>query len=259
MSRPVALITGASSGLGAEFAKEFAQRGYDLVVTARREDKLAALATDLAGSNGASVTVIAADLSSDDGCRALLAGLIEREIDVDVLVNNAGAAHTGPFADMPPGRALELVDLNVRALVQLTEGVLPGMRARGRGHVLNVASIVGFQAVPGMTAYSASKAFVLSFSEGLAEELVGSGVRVTALCPGLTKTEMVADLDVAQVPELLMADAGQVVRDGVSAMKRGEVVYVPGAANQALVTWLGIQPRSIVRMLSGVVARATYR
>lgn len=257
MSRPVALVTGASSGLGAEFATEFARRGYDVVVTARREERLAALAEKLRAD--VDVAVIAADLGTSDGCQSLLTELDDRGLAVDVLVNNAGAAHTGLFSEMEPGKALDIVDLNVRALVQLTEGLLPGMRERGRGHILNVASVVGFQAVPGMTAYSASKAFVLSFSEGLAEELVGSGVRVTALCPGLTKTEMVADLDVAQVPELLMADAGQVARDGVSAMKRGEVVHVPGIANQALVTWLGLQPRSIVRMLSGAVARATYR
>ena len=255
MSKPVALITGASSGIGEALARMFARNGHDLVITARRESRLDEIAEDLGVEVG--VTVIPADLSASRGAHRLARDVAEAGIEVDVLVNNAGIGGQGQFHNMANSKVAEMINVNVRALTEITLALVPPMVARGNGRILNVASVVAFRAFPGMTVYSASKAFVLSFSESLTEELRGTGVTVTALCPGLTKTEMVDDVAGANVPDFLIASAEDVAREGFDACMRGEVIRVPGQMNQAMVAWLELQPRWLTRMLSGFAARAT--
>ncbi len=253
MKRPLALITGASSGIGYELARVFAENGHDLVVTARREDRLAALADTLAPLG--KVRVIPMDLSRGKGAARLLAELDAAGIEPDVLVNSAGIAAVTAFQDQPEDEVRRMVRLNIQALAELTHAVVAGMVRRGHGRILNVASVAGFQPVPGMSLYAASKAFVLSFSEGLSEDLRGSGVTVTALCPGLTRTEMLEDMKGLELAEPLVTDARTVALEGYRACMAGEAVRVPGIMNQALVGWAKHQPRWLVRALSGIASR----
>jgi uncharacterized protein len=254
MIRPIALITGASAGIGYELARVFAERGHDLVVTARREDRLAGLAAELGPI--CRVDVVAADLARRKGVQRLLSALDELGRPVDVLVNNAGVAAHGRFRDLDSARVLDIVQVNVRALTLITHALLPGMLERGRGRILNISSVTGFQPVPGMALYGASKAFVLTFTESLAEELRGSGVTATALCPGLTRTGMVAELPSAELMGAFMASPRDVAMAGYRACMAGETVRVPGLLNQALLGWTQAQPRWLVRTLSGLAARA---
>ena len=185
MARPVTLITGASAGLGAEFARQCAARGEALALVARRRDRLEALAAELGGD----VHVFAADLRREGAAASLIAELEAEGLGVDTLINNAGFGLAGKFADRPLARQSEMIDLNVRTLVELCHLVLPAMRARGTGAICNVASTAAFQPGPNMAVYYATKAFVLSFTEALHHELKGSGISVSALCPGPTATE----------------------------------------------------------------------
>ncbi len=183
--RPITLITGASAGLGAEFARACVRRGEEVVLVARRRDRLEALAAEFEGQ----AHVLAADLA-DPGAPARLIADVERlGLQVGTLINNAGFGLNGRFATLPLERQVEMIDLNVRALTELTARVLPQMRARRAGAILNTASTAAFQSGPGMAVYFATKAFVLSFSEALHQELKGSGIRVSALCPGPVATE----------------------------------------------------------------------
>ncbi len=256
MSRPTALITGASAGIGWELARVFADNGHDLVVSARRTDRLEALA-DLLGDR-VRVHVMPADLGKRRGARQLLADIEDAGIAIDVLVNNAGIAASGLFQAQPAKAVRSMVQVNMDSLVTLTQGVLPQMIARRAGRILNVASIVGFQPTPGLALYGATKAFVLSFSEGLSEDLRGTGVSVTALCPGPTRTEMVGDIEHMELAGPFMASAREVALDGYRACMAGEAVRIPGLMNQALVTWVQYQPRWLVRWFSGMAARSTF-
>lgn len=255
------LITGASSGIGLELARVFARRGHDLVVSARREPQLRELADRLAAEvkRPIAVEVVPADLAEPAGPAALAEAIADRGIEVEVLVNNAGQALSGRMQDMTLDDILRVVDLNVRSLTELTQRLLPGMLARGSGRILNVASVAAFQAVPGFSVYGATKAYVLSLSEALSEELRGTGVSVTALCPGLTKTEMVDDVHDRPIPEFLMASARDVALEGYNACMAGEAVRIPGPIYQALVSWLQVQPRWAVRFFSGIAARTSFR
>lgn len=248
----VALITGASSGIGLELARVFARGGYDLILTARREERLQALADELA----CRVLVVSVDLAKNKGPGRLLAAVAEHGLAVDVLVNNAGMAATGPLHRLPRQAMRDLLQLNVRALTELTYAVLPDMIERGRGRILNVASVAAFQGVPGLSLYSASKAFVLALTESLSEDLHGTGVTVTALCPGPTRTEMVDDIQHPGMATPLLAGAREVAEEGYRACMAGEVIRVPGVINQALVSWMKYQPRWVVRMFSGMIARS---
>ena len=183
-SGKTALVTGASAGLGLHFARVFARDGHDLVLVARRQDRLDQLATELSQAYGTRSTVIAADLTDPKTPLSIHEQLIRAGIEVDFLVNNAGFGNNGAFADHDLTRELDAVELNVKALTHLTGLVLPAMLARGSGRILNVASLAGFLPGPFMATYYASKAYVLSFTEALAYELRGSGITVTALCPG---------------------------------------------------------------------------
>ncbi len=195
---PTALITGASSGLGEEFARQLARENYDLVLAARREDRLRAVAEQAKGLGSPRAEVISSDLGKPGAAQALYRQIGERGLEIDYLVNNAGFGTHGQFQHLPLEREIEEIDLNVSALVALTRLFLAAMVERKRGTVVNVASTAAFQPVPYMATYGATKAFVLSFSEALSVELRGTGVTVTALCPGPTRTEF---QDVAEVNE----------------------------------------------------------
>ena len=256
MSRPIALITGASAGIGRELARVYAANGYDLVVTARREAQLAELAGEL--QDHCQVHVLIADLSRSKGPQKLFRAVEELGVQVDVLVNNAGVLLSGALQDMKREQVLNLVNLNVRAVTDLIALFLPQMLARGSGRILNVASTASFNAVPGLSVYSASKAFVLSLTEGLSEELNGTGVTATALCPGPTNTEMVDAVPGVAVAEVFLSDAREVAREGFRACEAGEVIRVPGGMNQAVVTWTQYQPRWLKRFFSGIAARNSF-
>jgi short-subunit dehydrogenase len=255
MPRPTVLITGASAGIGAELARLFAGNRYDLILAARREDRLEELAQALDAS--ARIDVVPVDLAKVRGPQKLFDAVSALGREVDVLVNNAGVIETGPMLETPGPRLAHLINLNVRALTELIRLFVPPMVSRGRGRVLNLASLASFQPVPGMAAYAASKSYVLSLSEALAEELRGTGVSVTALCPGPTKTDMATAFDSSELSRWLLADPRQVAREGFEALKAGEVIRVPGFANQALVNWTHYQPRWLVRLLSGIASRSS--
>ncbi len=256
MARPLAVITGASSGIGQELARVFAGNGFDLVISARREARLETLAEEL--SAVAKVDIVAADLAKARGPARLLAEIESLGRPVDVLVNNAGVAASGPFQALSHAQVNAIVQLNVRALTELTYGVLPQMLERSSGRILNVASVASFQPVPGLSLYGASKAFVLSFTESLSEDVKGTGVTVTALCPGPTRTEMVADIKQMELAGPFLSDARQVAQEGYRACMNGEVIRVPGLMNQAMVAWSQYQPRWLVRFFSGLAARSSF-
>jgi short-subunit dehydrogenase len=242
-----AVVTGASSGLGREFALALAERGHPVLAVARRRERMRALADEV-NARGGQVEPLVADLSAPTGIDALLARAAE--LDVELLVNNAGAASYGPFASLSAERERELVRLNVEAIVTLTRGLLPAMLARGRGGVINLASIVAFQPMPYFAAYGASKAFVLSFSEAVAEELRGTGVRVTAVAPGVTDTGF-ADVAGSHYPEnrLPHLESRRVVRDALRAHDRGRTLKVVGGFYVFLTIAGRFTPRAVLRRM----------
>lgn len=256
MPRPTALITGASAGIGAELARIFAANGHDLILVARREERLNALGDELAAT-GATITVFAKNLALRTAAKTLHKDITARGVTVDVLVNNAGVAYGGAFAAMDPEDVSRMVLLNSATLASLTRLFVTDMVARRAGRILNVASLSAFQAVPIMTLYAATKAFVLSFTEGLAEELRGTGVTATALCPGFTATDMVQEVGrgLPEIPAFLQSDVKDVAKQGFDACMAGEVVRVPGIANQMSALWSQTQPRWFVRTLGGLVGR----
>jgi short-subunit dehydrogenase len=237
-----ALITGASGGIGAEIARVLAP-DHDLVLLARSAAKLDALATELGGAR-----VIAADLSDPAAVGKVVAELP----DVDVLVNNAGVGDFGPFAHADPDRTLAMIQLNITSLTALTRHYLPGMLERGHGRVMNVASTASFQPGPLMAVYYATKSYVLSFSEAVAEETRGTGVTVTALCPGPTASgfQSAADMELSPlVANRKLPGAADVARFGVKAMESGDVVAVPGALNKLMAMSVRFTPRPVLRRL----------
>ena len=255
-----ALVTGASSGIGEELARCFAKGGLDLVLVARSADKLRALASDLQAAHGVTVHVQPAVLSQPGAAATLAAALKRRRLTVDVLVNNAGVLEQGAFCDIAPSRHQELIALNVAGLTAMLAQFLPGMRERGWGRVLNVASIAAFQPVPTLATYAATKAYVLSLTEALSEELKGSGVSLTALCPGITATPMVSratesSQGMLQVPSFMVGDPAQVAAEGYRACMRGEVIRVPGVVNLAGTLAARATPKWLLRGLSGLMAR----
>lgn len=248
-----ALVTGASSGLGAELARRLAEHGAHLVLTARSRDRLADLAADLSRVNGIQTRVVCADLARPEGADTLLAGVRELGVSVAHLVNNAGFGSNGAFVELDASRESAMVELNVAALVRLTRALLPTMIIAGEGGVLNVASTVAFQPVPYMATYAATKAFVVSFTLALAAELEGSGVRAMALCPGPVRTGFQAAAGI-QRPGLPIAvlTAQRTVAEALAAYVRGEHVFVPGLVNT-------LQVRAARLLPSALTAWATKR
>lgn len=247
--KSLAVVTGASAGLGTGFAEALAARGVPLLLVARRADRLDALAARLRATARVEVDTHVADLA-DTGQVATLADRL-RALPVSTLVNNAGSGLAGRFHTLPLDRQLAMVQLNCSALLALTHAVLPGMIERRGGGVLNVASTAAFQPGPGMAVYCATKAFVLSWSEALYEELRGTGVRVTALCPGATHTEFAGEAGMADSPLFKRMATGPetVIRDGLAALDAGEAVRVSGAMNKAMTASVRFTPRGLVRRL----------
>ena len=242
-----ALVTGASSGLGFEFARRLAHRGANLVVTGRNEPVLARLATDLARVNGVQTAHIVADLAEPNAASELHREITRRHIRLTHLINNAGFGSAGPLHELDAERERDMLRVNVEALVTLTRLVLPGFVAERRGGILNVASTAGFQPVPYMATYGATKAFVLSFTLALAAELEGTGVSVMALCPGPVRTgfQAVARLE---RPGSALAELTpeQTVERALAAYARGEKLYTPGFVNGAQAVASKLLPRGLV-------------
>lgn len=253
-ARPAALVTGASGGIGRALATQIAAVRTDqtLVLVARRADELARVADDLRARHGARVETIAADLSLTASPDEVLAAVAARGLAIETLVNNAGFAGFGPFAETDLGHELGMIQVNIAALTHLTKGVLPGMLERRRGRILNLASTAAFLPGPLMAVYYASKAYVLSFSEALAEELRGTGVTVTALCPGPTATgfqERAAMEESKLIANRQLMDAAEVARIGYAAMVAGQRLVVPGRRNALLVQVPRLLPRAILPRL----------
>jgi short-subunit dehydrogenase len=245
------LLTGASSGIGLELARCFAADGSRLVLIARNTSALEKLAGELRRDYKVEATVLTADLSLPETPGKIFAELKGRGIVVDVLVNNAGFGAHGPFSELPLQRQLEMLQVNITALTELTGLFLPGMIQRRRGGVLNVGSVAGFVPGPGMTVYYASKAFVLSFTEGLAGELAGTGVKVTALCPGPTSTNFgnVAGSKNVKLVRVSRMSAEKVAHCGHRAFRRGRVVAIPGLRNRLVIFFAWLMPRAVVRRI----------
>jgi uncharacterized protein len=249
------LITGASSGIGAELARVFAARGCPLVLAARRHERLEALADEIRRGHGVPVEVMALDLGDREAPQDLRDMLQEQGIAVHTLVNNAGFGLRGYFASLPHEKQLAMIDLNVTALTSLCRLMLPGMIERRRGGILNVASIVAFQAGPYMAVYHATKAFVLSLSEALHDEAKPHGVTVTALCPGPTESEF---SDTAGLKESRLFNAGvmssaEVARIGVEGYEAGRAIVIPGAKNRAGAIGSKLMPRFVSRRVAGLL------
>jgi hypothetical protein len=244
------LVTGASSGIGADIARSLARRGHGVALVARRRDRLDGLAEELRADHGVRAEALAADLSQESSRTTMLETLAELGLTVEVLVNNAGFGSGGLFHQLDQERELEMVRLNVEAVVALCGRFVPKMVARGRGAVLNVASVAAFQPVPRQATYAATKAFVLSFGEALHTELRSSDVTVTTLCPGPVRSEFVdaagLSAEVDDTPSFLWSGPEVVAEQGVKALERGRRVVVPGPLNRA--TALGGQhvPRSVL-------------
>ncbi len=251
--RPRALITGASAGIGEGFARRLARNGYDVVLVARRRERLQDLAAGLAQQDGVSAEVLATDLTRDRDVAQVEERL--RAGDVDLLINCAGFGTAGAFADLPLKREMEEIDLNVRALVRLTHAALDSMGERRRGTIINVASTAAFQPVPNAATYAASKAFVLHFSEAVHEEARGRGVTVTCVCPGPVKTEFteVAQIDAHLLPGPAWTSVDSVVRASLTAARRRRPVVIPGVFNQAAATASRLAPRFFVKQVAGTV------
>lgn len=250
MTTLVALVTGASAGLGVDFARQLAARGRQLVLVARRKDRLEALCAELGNAREVEL-----DLSEADAVGRLMADLAAHSEQVELLVNNAGFGLASGFARLDSKRQRQMIDLNCGALTELAHAVLPGMIERGSGAILNVASTAAFQPGPGMAVYFATKAYVLSFSEALHEEVKRHGIVVSALCPGPTATEFgeVAGFGPSNLLSRFAADSQWVVRAGLAGLDRGKAVIIPGLINKSTAQAHRFFPRSWVRKAAGML------
>jgi uncharacterized protein len=246
--RPATLITGASAGLGAEFARQCVQRGDEVVLVARRADRLNELSAEIGKAH-----VIASDLREPGAAAKIVAETIARGLWVRTLINNAGFGLRGRFDELPLDRQLEMIDLNVRALTDLSFVVINDLVLRGGGSILNVASTAAFQPGPRMAVYFATKAYVLSFTEALHEEWKDRGIKVSALCPGPVRTEFgeVAGIKTIGQFDRLAMDAGPVVKAGLEGLDANRAVIIPGAVNKAGAWSTRLAPRSVVRKIAG--------
>ncbi|MBI5310448.1 MAG: SDR family oxidoreductase [Actinobacteria bacterium] len=235
-SNGTCLITGASSGIGEELARQIAERGYNVTLAARRIDRLAVLAAEIEREYDVTATAVECDVTDPAAREALLAAIAANGKHVDVLVNNAGCGTDGPFAEQSAAGTERQLDLNITALTMLTHAVLPGMIERRSGAILNVASTAAFQPIPRQAVYAASKSYVLSFSNALGKELAGTGVSVTTLCPGPTKTEFFGPEDMekytSSTPGMFWQTSAECARDGVDGLFKRKRVVIPKAVNR---------------------------
>jgi uncharacterized protein len=240
-----ALITGASSGIGRELALVFAANGVNLALVARSQDKLEDLAQQIRDRHPLQVHVFAKDLAAPGAAASLAADLETAAVPIDILVNNAGFGALGPFAEIDIARQRQMIQLNVLALTELTRLLLPAMRQRGRGGILNVASTAAFQPGPFMAVYYATKAYVLSFTEALAEELRGEKVTATCLCPGPTRTGFASEADAEHSPlfEKFAMDAPEVARQGYEGFRAGKTLVIVGLLNKLMAFSTRLAPR----------------
>jgi short-subunit dehydrogenase len=252
------LITGASSGIGAAFAQKIAKRGRNVLLVARSEDKLIALCNELGRASGIRAQYVVMDLTEPDAAVRLVQETQKRELTIDMLVNNAGFGSMGDFAKLDLATELEIIDLNVKSLVELTHRFLPAMRERRQGTIINVASTAAFQGVPFMATYAATKAFVLSFSEALSEENRPHGIRVLALCPGVTDTNFFAASKIDRPPMRTVQTPEEVVDVALRGLARGKSVVISGWANWFVVEAERIVPRSVVTKVAAKALRSRF-
>jgi short-subunit dehydrogenase len=257
MSDETVLITGASSGIGLELTRLFAAAGSDLVLVARREDRLGEIADELRANHDITVRVLPADLSQPAAAVAIFEVLSGAGIDIDILVNNAGFGARGSVADLSINRQVQMMQVNMTSLVELTRRLLPGMIQRGGGGILNVASTASFQPGPYMAVYYASKAFVLSFTEGLAGELAKTDIRVTCLAPGPVATGFgaIAGVDDTVLFKAGVLDASKVAWAGYQGLRRGKTLVVPGLRNKFTVLAARLLPRSLIRRMVAMIQK----
>lgn len=249
----VALITGASSGIGLHLARQFAAHGHDVALTARSLDKLHALAEECRNDYNVQAHVVPCDLAEPDAACQLWSHLNKERIEIDYLANNAGFQVFGSFDSTDLAQESAMIQVNLVALTQLTKLALQAMLPRGRGRILNVASVAGFQPVPHHTVYSATKAYVLHFTEALAEELRGSQVTVSALCPGPTATSIVerSGLEHVRAFQRAVADPADVARIGYQGMIRGKRILIPGWRHKLVTFAERFAPRETVTIIAG--------
>ena len=252
MAKETALITGASSGIGLELAELFAADGSDLVLVARREDRLKELAERLESEHGVKVHVLPKDLSEPKAPDEIFAQLKKEKIQVDVLVNNAGFGVKGIIPEIDLDQQLDMVQVNVKALTHLTRLFLPGMIDRGYGGVLNVGSLAAFQPGPNLAVYFATKAYVLSYTEALAEEISNPDIKISCLAPGPVRTEFgeKSDLEDSLLFKVSLMDSEPVVRAGYEGFRKGKVIVIPGLKQQIVPLLNRFTPRSMVRKIA---------
>jgi short-subunit dehydrogenase len=250
------LITGASSGIGEAFARKLAARGHNLLLVARSEDKLITLCNELGRARSIRAQYVAIDLSEPDAPARLFEETLKRELQIDLLINNAGFGSMGDFAKLDLAHELNMIDLNVRALAELTHRFLAPMRERKGGAIINVASTAGFQPVPFMGTYAATKAFVLSFSEALWEENRPHGVKVMALCPGVTDTNFFEASRMQRPPARVSQTPDEVVNAALRGLKRGKSSLISGWTNFFMIETERLVPRSFILRTAGAVLRS---
>src|SRR5215211_2099554 len=250
------LITGASSGIGAAFARKLAARGRNVFLVARSEDKLIALCNELGRLTSIRAQYVALDLRENDAGTQLLEEAGKRGLEIEMLINNAGFGSMGDFAKLDLDHELEMIQLNVRAVVDLTHRFLGPMRERKRGTIINVASTAGFQAVPYMATYAATKAFVLSFSEALWDENRPHGVHVMALCPGVTETNFFEAAGIDRPPMRTIQTAEEVVEAALRGLARNKSVAISGWTNWFMVEAERFVPRNLVTKIAGKALRS---
>lgn len=250
------LITGASSGIGEAFARKLAASGHNLLLVARSEEKLVTLCNEVGRAANIRAEYFAVDLSAGDASQRLFEETRRRELEVDLLVNNAGFGSMGEFAKLDLGRELNMIDLNIRSLVDLTYRFIQPMRERKSGAIMNVASTAGFQPVPFMATYAATKAFVLSFSEALWEENRPYGIKVMALCPGVTETNFFEASQMQRPPVRASQTPEEVVDIGLRALARGKSSVISGWTNRLMVETERLVPRKLILRAAGAVLRS---
>jgi uncharacterized protein len=255
--RLTALITGASSGIGLAFAKKLAQRGYNLILVARRRERLEALATKLTRAYGVEAMVVTADLTTDEGITRVLQ-TIAAAPNLNLLVNNAGFGLSGTFVDSDIDRHLEMIRLHIHAVILLTRAALPAMLAQGRGAVINVSSLMSFYPIYGSTSYAGTKCYLQAFTEVLHQELMGTGVRAQCLCPGFVATELqgTADIEQLALPDFVWMQADTVVERSLRDLDHDQVISVPGLGYRLLATLRRLIPRSLIYVVGGWLGRS---